>query len=390
MKRFAPLLALFAALVAGGCARAPKFVADDFAVPLYTPAHASGFAIRGAEGSDAVLVAIRNPWQGATDVEQHLLLLPEEAPVPTGFDGTVIRTPVRRVICMSSSHVAMFDALDEIGRVRGVSGIDYISNDYVRAHRACGEVRDVGPDTHMNFELLAALRPDVVLLYGVTGENSVATAKLRELQIPYVYVGDYVEQSPLGKAEWTVLCAELCGCREKGCATFERIAERYDAVRRRIETYVAEHAPDRTCRPKALLNAPYRDTWFMPSADNYMVRLIRDAGGDTFTVSEEGSASLPVDLEQAYLLAADADVWLNPGMYDTLAEFLARNPKFSDMPVVREGRVWNNNLRRTPAGGSDFWESGVVRPDVVLSDLFAILYPRSGFAHLPVYYHALR
>lgn len=61
MKRFAPLLALFAALVAGGCARAPKFVADDFAVPLYTPAHASGFAIRGAEGSDAVLVAIRNP-----------------------------------------------------------------------------------------------------------------------------------------------------------------------------------------------------------------------------------------------------------------------------------------------------------------------------------------
>ena len=121
-----------------------------------------------------------------------------------------------------------------------------------------------------------------------------------------------------------------------------------------------------------------------------MVCLIRDAGGDTFTVSEEGSASLPVDLEQAYLLAADADVWLNPGMYDTLAEFLAQNPKFADMPVVREGRVWNNNLRRTPAGGSDFWESGVVRPDVVLSDLFAILYPRSGFDHLPVYYHALR
>lgn len=86
---------------------------------------------------------------------------------------------------MSSSHVAMFDAIGQAKRISGVSGIDYISNPYVREHRLCGEVRDVGYDTNLNFELLAAMRPDLMLLYGVTGENTIVTGKLRELGIPY-------------------------------------------------------------------------------------------------------------------------------------------------------------------------------------------------------------
>ena len=132
----------------------------------------------------------------------------DSAKAPADFAGQAVKAPVRHVVCMSSSHVAMFDAIGQVRRVSGVSGIDYISNPYVREHRLCGEVRDVGYDTNLNFELLAAMRPDLMLLYGVTGENTVVTGKLRELGIPYVYIGDYVEESPLGKAEWLVLAAE--------------------------------------------------------------------------------------------------------------------------------------------------------------------------------------
>ena len=63
---------------------------------------------------------------------------------------------------MSSSHVAMFDAIGQIRRVCGVSGIDYISNAYVNEHRCCGEVLDVGYDTNLNFERLAAMQPDLM------------------------------------------------------------------------------------------------------------------------------------------------------------------------------------------------------------------------------------
>ena len=281
---------------------------------------------------------------------------------------------------MSSSHVAMFDAIGQAKRISGVSGIDYISNPYVREHRLCGEVRDVGYDTNLNFELLAAMRPDLMLLYGVTGENTVVTGKLRELGIPYIYIGDYMEESPLGKAEWLMVAAELCNVRDKGAETFRGIAARYNALKNRIAK--AARSP----RPKVMLNTPYRDTWFLPSSQSYMIRLIEDAGGEYVYTKNDSDTSVAVDMEEAYLLANAADFWLNVGPCNTLAELTAQNPKFSGIPVVRSRNVYNNNRRQTPAGGSDFWESGVVRPDLVLRDLRTIF---SGDSVPTCYYKRL-
>ncbi|MDE5690799.1 MAG: ABC transporter substrate-binding protein [Alistipes sp.] len=381
---------LFAALALSACSgRKTGFSAADFTREVYTPAYASGFDIRGTDSSDATLITVRDPWQGARQEVQYLLVLRDGCPLPDGFDGQVVKAPVQRVVCLSSSHVAMFDALGEVRRIKGVSGIDYIANPYIREHRLCGEVRDVGYDSSLDFEALAAMRPSIVLLYGVSGENSMLTGKLRELHIPYIYIGDYLEPSPLGKAEWLMVAAELCDRSDFGREIFGGIAARYNALAERVRSHIGSAHPDVVTLPKVLLNTPYRDTWFMPPARSYMVRLIRDAGGDTFTVSDEGNASLPVDMEQAYLLAADADVWLNVGGCNTLAELRAQNPKFADIPAVRRGQVFNNNRRQTFAGGSDFWESGATHPDLVLHDLAAILHPALGSDTL-VYYKQLR
>ncbi|WP_418982016.1 ABC transporter substrate-binding protein [Alistipes sp.] len=380
MKRFPELAICLVMLLAAACGPAATRSAADFTRPVYTPAYATGFDIRGADDEQSTLLTVRNAWQGAGDEEQHLLLLRDGERAAAGFDAQTVKTPVHRVVCMSSSHVALFDAIGQIRRVTGVSGIDYISNPYVNAHRHCGEVREVGYDTNLDFELLAAMRPDVVLLYGVTGESGVVTGKLRELGIPYLYIGDYMEQSPLGKAEWLVLAAELCDCREAGIRVFEQIAERYNALRERI-------AADSAARPRVMINTPYRDTWFMPSSRSYMIRLIEDAGGEYVYAQNHGNSSVAVDLEEAYLLARDADVWINVGACNSLAELTAQNPKFARIPAVVNRRVWNNNRLRTPAGGSDFWESGAVRPDAVLRDLHALLY-ETGDSTL--YYQRLR
>ena len=341
MKRFALLIAVLTGLLASGCGGSATRSAADFTVEIYTPEYASGFDIRGRDKDAATLVTVRNPWQGAGNVEQHLLILREGAKAPAGLDAQVVKAPVRHVVCMSSSHVAMFDALGEVRRISGVSGIDYISNTYVNEHRYCGEVRDVGYDTNLNFELLASMRPDLVLLYGVTGENTVVTGKLRELGIPYIYVGDYMEESPLGKAEWLMVAAELCNVRDKGAETFRGIAARYNALKTRIA------GAARSPRPKVMLNTPYRDTWFMPSSR------------------------------------------INVGPCNTLAELTAQKPKFADVPAVRNRQVFNNNRRQTPAGGSDFWESGVIRPDLVLHDLCAVFNPQAADTAELYYYKRL-
>ena len=381
MKRFSRLLLTFSAALASACGGPSRPVLSDFTTEIYTPAHASGFYIRGNEKDASTLVTIRNPWQGGSQIEQHLLILRDDAKAPADFAGQAVKAPVRHVVCMSSSHVAMFDAIGQVRRVSGVSGIDYISNPYVREHRLCGEVRDVGYDTNLNFELLAAMRPDLMLLYGVTGENTVVTGKLRELGIPYVYIGDYVEESPLGKAEWLVLAAELCDLRAAGADTLQRIARDYQSLK-------AHPAPDAP-RPKVMLNTPYRDTWFMPARNSYMVRLLEDAGARYVFEENTATQTLPIDIEQAYYLTSKSDFWLNVSGCNTLDEVRRQNPRLADTPPVREGRVYDNNRRRNAAGGSDFWESGVLRPDRVLADLVHIFHPELSETDELYYYRQL-
>ena len=178
----------------------------------------------------STLITIRKPWQGAATAEQYLLVLRDDAEAPSDFEGQIVKAPVRRVVCMSSSHVAMFDAVGQVRRVAGVSGIDYISNPYVREHRLCGEVRDVGYDTNLDFELLAAMRPDIILLYGVTGENTVITGKLRELNIPYIH-RRLRRRVAAGQSRMARCRRGLCDLRQAGADTLRRIARDYEALR---------------------------------------------------------------------------------------------------------------------------------------------------------------
>ena len=357
------LTAVVVVLLAG-CARRQADL-SGFTERIYEPRYASGFELLGKQGSDSRLLRVTTSWQGGESSETKLLMLRGEDEAPAGFDGQVLAGEARRIVCMSSSHVALLDALGEVARVVGVSGIDFISNPYVVENR--DKVLDVGYDGNVNYERLVALAPDLVLLYGVSGASAMEP-KLRELGIPFVYVGEYLEESPLGKAEWLVAIGELVGKRSVAEAVFRAIPERYDALKHKATQATS-------ARPRVMLNTPYNDVWFMASTGSYMARLIADAGGEYVYRANTSNRSLPVDLEQARLLADRADVWLNTGACSTLAELRRAVPKFADVACVRNGAVWNCDRRLNPSGGNDFWESGIVHPDLVLRDLIKIFHP---------------
>lgn len=357
-------LLLLLTLALAGC-RGKSSELADFNTPLYAPEYASGFDIQGAEGRQSVLLTATNPWQGADSVTARLFIARDGEAAPEGFDGQVVDGEARRIVAMSSTHVAMLDAIGEVGRVVGVSGIDYISNPYIRSHR--DRIGDVGYEGNINYELLLSLDADLVLLYGVNGASGMEP-KLRELGIPFLYVGDYLEESPLGKAEWLVALSEAVGKRETGEKVFADIPVRYNALKQKVADTVLD-------APSAMLNTPYGDSRFMPSAESYAVRLIQDAGGDYIYKKSTGNSSTAIDMEEAYLLASAADVWLNVGATNTLDELKRACPKFADTRCLRNGDVYNNNARTNAAGGNDYWESGVVHPDLVLRDLVKIFHP---------------
>lgn len=364
MKKTVYFILLSAATFLISCASNTTGI-DAYTETLYKPSYASGFEIVGAEGRQSTLLKVFNPWQGAENTETTLFIVRNGEKIPAGFTGQVVKAGARRIVCLSSTYVAMLDALGQVDRVVGVSGRNYISNKYVTTHPEA--VADIGFDGNIDYELLLAQRPDLVLLFGVSGASGMES-KLLEMGIPFCYIGEYLEESPLGKAEWLVAIAEITDSREKGEAVFEPVPERYDALRAKVAAATSKH-------PKVMINTPYAGSWFMASTESYVARLIADAGGDYIYKKNTSNGAEAIGLETAYELIRKADVWLNVGSAISLDELKAVNPNFKDAKAIQTNSVYNNNLRRTPGGGNDYWESGSIHPDIVLRDLIKILHP---------------
>lgn len=375
MKSPISTIALLCLFFLASCISRNKTSLEVFKQNIYIPEYASGFKILGAENFASTLIQITNPWQGAKDITMSYFVSRNGEQAPAGFNGPIIPAGAKQIVCMSSSYIAILDALGEINRIVGVSGIDYIANPYILAHK--DSIKDLGPE--MNYELLISLKPDVVLLYGIGDAQTAVTDKLKELSIPYLYMGEYLEESPLGKAEWMLVLSELTDKREEGMEIFREIPKRYYALKTLTDSVKQ--------RPTVMFNTPWNDSWVMPSTQSYMAQLVTDAGADYIYKENTSNSSTPIGLETAYKLIQKADYWINVGMASTLDELKTVNPKFADAKAVREKTVYNNNLRTTPTGGNDYWESAVVRPDIVLRDLIHIFHPELVSDSLYYYRH---
>ena len=362
-KSIISTITLLCLLFLASCVYNKKTSLEAFKQDVYTPEYATGFKILGAKNAQSTLIQVSNPWQGAKNVTMSYFISRNGELPPTGFTGPTIPAGAQHIVCMSSSYIAMLDAVGQVDRIVAVSGINYIANPYILAHK--DSIKDMGPE--MNYELLLGLKPDVVLLYGIGDAQTAVTDKLKELAIPYMYVGEYLEESPLGKAEWLVALSELTDSRDKGIDVFREIPKRYQALKD-LTASVEQ-------RPTVMFNTPWNDSWVMPSTQSYMVQLVTDAGADYIYKENTSNSSAPIGLETAYGLIQKADYWINVGTASTLAELKNMNPKFADAKSVRDKTVYNNNLRITATGGNDYWESAVVRPNVVLRDLIHIFHP---------------
>ena len=285
-------------------------------------------------------------------------------------DTLCVDEPLDNIICLSSSHVA---ALAEVGAdsvITAVSGIGYISNPSIR-DRASGRnpdvaVYDIGYENSLDYERILALKPDVLVTYTVSDAEPPYVEKLRSLGVPLMILHDHLEEHPLARAEYVRLFGALTGRLEYADSLFSKVVSRYDELALSVKE---------AGRPEVnvLLNLPYADAWYIPGKDNYMSRIISDAGGNVLGAREQSSVSGVVSLETAYGLSMKADFWLNPGSCRTRGE-LARShrlfPKFG--PLAGAKPIYNNTLRITHEGGNDFWESGAMRPDLVLEDLVRI------------------
>ncbi|MCQ2144794.1 MAG: ABC transporter substrate-binding protein [Bacteroidales bacterium] len=279
------------------------------------------------------------------------------SPFDESADSLVVLTPMESIVCMSTTLVAGFAELGCVDVVKGVSGKSYVSNPQVYGNP---EVREVGYESAMDYETIVSLSPDVVLAYAVSSVEPAYVQKLRSLGVNVLMVYDNFESHPLARAEYIRLCAALVGEIEKADSIFASVSSEYNAVKS-----MAVGAD-----VKVMINAPYGDAWYVPAKGSYMNRLISDAGGKLLG-SEDGLESSMISLETAYAFSREADVWLNPGYADSKDALKSMHPSFEKF-CRNDLRIYNNTLRMNPEGGNDFYESGAMRPDLILRDLVSI------------------
>lgn len=353
---------------------------DQDPAEAYT-SYASGYRV--SDGGYYKLVTVLNPWQYSRDVSYTYILAGREEILPDSLRHLPwIRTPVKRVIALSTTHVAMIDQLGRASSIVGLSGSRFIYSPEIRERISSGELVDVGYEQGLDIESIVELDPDVLFIYGVEGNVVATLEKLTELGVPVVFCGEYLEPHPLGKAEWIKFFSLFFDLEEEASAFFQDIDSSYN--------HLANLASTAKEKPGVLTGLPWKDTWHMAGGKSFAARLIKDAGGDFLWSDNSSTQAIPLDLESVYIRAVNAGVWINPGAATSLDDIGRMDERFMDLRVVQEAQVYNNNLRTSTMGGNDYWESGTIRPDLVLADLIRVFHPDLLADHRFVYYRQLK
>lgn len=356
------IIFLFLILFFAGCSNNKKSSVSKKNTNLY----AKGYSIENS--SIVTKLSVFNPWEKANNISFEYFLINKNKQIPDSLrNKKIIRTPVKKVICLSTSHIGFLNELNETNSVSGISGSHYISNPEVRKRIESGEAVDVGYGQNLNYELILNQKPDLVLVYGIGSEVAGYVQKLEELGIQVIMIAEYLEETPLGKAEWLKFFGELFEKSELADSIFTKTAKNYLELK--------GLANQKNFKPKIMVGSPYNDSWWIPGGKSYFAHLIEDAGGDYLGKSNSSHESYVIAFEQAFSISNGADIWINMANLSSKKEILATDSRFINFKVFNEGKLYNNNNRLSEHGGNDFWESGTVFPDIILRDLIKVFYP---------------
>lgn len=348
----------------------------------WSPEYAKGFSIAHA-GKGVAYLTVKNPWPG-TNRDFRYALVPREQledfmPRPDSLDG-VVGIPAKRIILTSTTHVPSLETLGMEERLVGFPGLDYISSPNTRKRIEAGAIRELGANEQLNTERVLSLDPDLVVGFGVSGAPSSYQA-LEASSIPVVYNGDWMEEDPLGKAEWILFFGVLLGEEEAARTAFEKVEQAYLQAK--------ALAASATGSPTVMSGALYRDVWYLPAGDSWAAQFIRDANARYLWEDTPGSGSLSLSLESVLERSAEAEYWIAPSQFTSYSEMAGANEHYRQFAAFRNRNVYSYALSRGPKAGMWYYERGPGRPDLILKDLIYWLHPGLLQDYTPVFFKPL-
>ena len=273
-----------------------------------------------------------------------------------------IKIPVKKVICLSTTHCAFISVMNKENTIKGVSGKDFVFNSKINEYINSGEIIDVGYDQQIDYEKIIAINPDVVFAFGVDNSSMSAFKKLIDINIPVIFVGDFLEETPLGRTEWI----KFFGCFYDN---LDFTTNYFDSVSNNYNNFINNKISEHCKTPKVLVGLPWKGLWWLPGGNSFFANFIKDAGGEYLLCNNNNTESISHSLEKIFTIAKDIDVWLNPNSITSKDEIYKIDNRLKEFAPTKNAVIYNNNKRISKNGANDFWESGIIHPDIILNDL---------------------
>lgn len=312
----------------------------------------------------------------------RFVLVPDGQKVPEGFrNDQVISIPVKSFAALSGTHIGFLEALSADGLITGVGRLSSVFSEKVRNRIRSGSAVELGEQQGISAEKLALFDSGVIMVSAGAGTDVFKPA--RDRGIPVLPVADWLEETPLGRAEWIKFFGLLAGKEKQAEQLFSEVEARYRKL--------AEQALSQNPKPVVLSGLPYKDVWYVPGGKSYMAHFFRDAGMAYPWQDEPTVSSLPLGFEAVYAKALNADVWVNLGadQLKSREDVKAVDKRYADFKPWKSNRVFGYSRKVNSDGANDFWESAIANPDKVLADLIKIAYPDLLPTHELVYYEQL-
>lgn len=311
---------------------------------------------------DSFTVAqVVNPWHKEQTLATYVLV-PDSLPLPHSLpQGTVVRTPLKRAVVTSSVHAALLLDLQVANHMAGVTDVDYIISPTLKAYlKQHPEVRNMGSTMTPDVERFKAAQTDGVLVSPFENDENGA---LRSMGFTLIACADYMESSPLARAEWMRFYGQLFGAKQQADSLFAAVEARYNKLKQQVTTQATTH-------PTVFCDLKMGNTWYQPGGASTMGQFITDAGGQYLWADKRESGSLPLDIETVYARAHNADVWLikygqaNDMTYQQMQQDCAQYTQFK---AWQQHKVLGCNTLKIP-----FFEEVPFHPDLLLHNFIQL------------------
>ena len=305
------------------------------------------------------------------------------AEVASQFKSLIqIHVPLKNMALLHSSYLPFFSLCETTDHISAISEAKYVYDKDIYNAVKSGTLSEIGYGETLDLERLLELGISAVVTVGWPNVPNKSQQVLGELDVPVLIFSDWQETTLLGRLEWVKIVAALTGADELADHEFLEIEKRYNTLKSCVI--------DNSNQPDVICNLPYKGSWYMPGGDSYVSNVIKDAGANYLWSDEEGTGGLQIDFEAVYAKGIAADFWINPGSANTFEDIISNDERLKDFQSFKASNVYNSNNRVVRGIANDYWESAIVKPDMILADLIKIFHPDFLPGHELYYYKQIR